>query len=170
MRVDFQQMDMTNVDWPAMVWNKGANTVLLTGTEVGQVSGISEQDAVSTEFLEIAQRRQNHRIARAWRAAYPTVDMTVHGDHMRGTDLKRVMNVTRKLAALSLTFDTTGINVPLQLPAVPGMKKVILRGALPALKMPHMQATAQARVAEDILSIFKLSSKFNDLNLPLIPK
>ena len=32
MRVDFQQKDMTDVDWPAMVWNEGANTVLLTGT------------------------------------------------------------------------------------------------------------------------------------------
>lgn len=53
---------------------------------------------------------------------------------------------------------------------MPGMKKVILRGAPPALKIPYMLAMAQARVAEDMLNIFKLSLELNDLNLPSMPK
>lgn len=33
MRADFQ-VNLANIDWLASVWDKGANTSLLTGTEI----------------------------------------------------------------------------------------------------------------------------------------
>lgn len=49
-----------------------------------------------------------------------------------------------------------------QVPAALGMKKAILRGAPPTLKLPNMQTVAEARMAEDTLNIFKLSLELND--------
>lgn len=53
----YSRNDTTDGDWPAMIWDKGANTLLLTGTEMRQISGISEQNAVNTALLELMHRR-----------------------------------------------------------------------------------------------------------------
>ena len=57
MSVDFQQKDVTEVvGWLGMTWDKGANTILITGTEMRQIPGILEQHAVNTAFLELTHR------------------------------------------------------------------------------------------------------------------
>ena len=66
---------------------------------------------------------------------------------MKCTDLKQAIDITRKLAVSSLVYDRTGISTSLQVPAALGMKKAILRGAPPTLKLPNMQTVAEARMA-----------------------
>ena len=93
-----------------MIWDKGANTLLLTGTEMRQISGISEKNAVNTALLELMHRRPDQILtvdwlARVWRAAHPTVDVTAHGDHVKWTGLRQASNTTRKLAISSLVYD-----------------------------------------------------------------
>lgn len=79
-----------------------------------QIAGISQLNAVNTAFLKLTHRGQikltlwDWRV-RAWRAAHPTVDSTVYGDHMKWTDLKQAINITRKLVIFSLVYDRTGI-------------------------------------------------------------
>lgn len=73
-----------------------------------------------------------------------------------------MFDITRELAVLSLVEDRTSINTALQAPAAPGMKKAVLRGALPAAEMLCMQTMARAGTAEDIVNIPKSPSELND--------
>lgn len=49
---------MTAMGWLAMIRDKGAHAISLTGTAVTQISDISEQSAVNTALLELTHRVQ----------------------------------------------------------------------------------------------------------------
>ena len=83
-----------------MVWDKGANTRLLTGTEMRPIAGISEENTANTASLELSHRGRNPFSpvgleSQGVKGSVPYRTMTVHGGHRRWTDLKQVTNIIR---------------------------------------------------------------------------
>lgn len=57
---DFTQKDLEDKGWLPHIWDKGANTIMLTGTEMMQISAVTEQPQLNAQLLAITQA-QPHR-------------------------------------------------------------------------------------------------------------
>lgn len=101
-------------------------------------------------------------IAEAWRATYPTVDLTSLGGGLHWKDTAQVIKVTRKLAILAMICDKN-VNTPMQVTASNAIKKAILKGAPPYLKMSDLNSIAQAGIIEDIIKVFRLAEDLHGI-------
>lgn len=140
MRTDISQKDLADAEWLLHIWDKGANTIMLAGTEMRQISAITEQSQLNAQLFAITQASPTgiltlwDWIAEAWRATYPAVDLTSLGDGLHWKDTAQAIKVTRKLAILAMIHNKN-INTPMQVTTSNAIKKAILRGAPPHLKM-----------------------------------
>lgn len=159
MRKNFAQNGIRDAEYMCKLWENGADTIMLSSSEMAKLRNIVENPAV-TEALEHViemSKEDNHPlmdwVTAAWRLAFPTLDLTQFEAKGKWSDYGEAIQLCRKLGVLYLIYNQ--VPTPQASPLTPQFKKIILKGAPPNLKLSIAGPLQACTTIAEAIRMFK---------------
>ncbi|XP_059101848.1 uncharacterized protein LOC131895456 [Peromyscus eremicus] len=159
LRKDYAQNGQKDAEYMCRLWEKGADTVMLTDLEMRKIRNIVENPSVSEALEHVIETSKGDThplldwITAAWRFAFPTLDLTQFESAAQWTTYAQAIKQCRKLGILYFIYNQ--VPTPQAAPFTPQFKKIIIKGAPAHLKMSLAGPLQACQTISDAMEFFK---------------
>lgn len=158
-RNQYAQRGSKDAEYLCRLWEKGADTIMLTEGEMRTLKNVIENPSV-LEALEILLEKSKgitrpllDWITAAWRLAFPTLDLTTLESQARWNSWDEAMRICKKLGILYFVYHS--ITTPLAAPMTPAFRKILVKGAPPHLKVSLISPLQSCQTLQDAVDVVK---------------
>lgn len=159
LRKEHAQNGATDAEYMLRLWEKGADTIMLTDAEMSRLKGCIENPGVYDALDHVLQvgRGDTHPlldwITAAWRLAYPTLDLTQFETAGQWDSYDKVIRVLRKLGMIYCIYNA--VSTPQAAPLLPSFRRIIVKGAPNNIKMTIAGPLSNCATIADAINYFK---------------
>lgn len=159
LRKEYAQNGSTDAEYMLRLWEKGADTVMLTSNEMSRLKGCIENPGVfdALEHVLHVGRNDTHPlldwITAAWRLAYPHLDLTQFETAGQWDTYEKVIRILRKLGMLYFIYNA--IPTPQAAPMIPSFRRIVIKGAPNNIRMTIAGPLANCLTVSDAITYFK---------------
>lgn len=159
LRRDFAQNGAKDAEYMCRLWEKGADTIMLSDQEMKRIRNIVENPAVAEALEHVIEtaRGDTHPlldwITAAWRVAYPNLDLTQFETAGQWQTYTQAIRQARKLGILYFIYNE--VPTPQAAPLIPQFKRILLKGAPQNMKMSLAGPLQNCQTVADAIEFFK---------------